>query len=82
MGMGVDPRSPANRGWGWEWTPEPRQIGDGDGDGDRGFRALVAVTVTLGNLSSFIEPRFYMRACQSPTTYLILHISPADPSSA
>jgi hypothetical protein len=34
-GMGVDPRSPANRGWGWGWTPDPRQIGDGDGDGDR-----------------------------------------------
>ena len=55
MGMGVDPRSPANptgMGRGWEWTPDPRragdrgsipdprQIGDGDGDGDRGFRAL------------------------------------------
>ncbi len=26
---GVDPRSPANRGWGWAWTPDPRQIGDG-----------------------------------------------------
>ncbi len=30
-GSGVDPRSPANRGWGWGWTPDsdPRQIGGG-----------------------------------------------------
>ena len=31
--MGVDPRSPANRGWGWGWTPDPRRIGDEGGDG-------------------------------------------------
>ena len=52
MAVGMDPRSPANRGWRWGWTPDPRQIGDGTaipdprqigdggGDGDRGFRAL------------------------------------------
>ena len=51
MAVGMDPRSPANRGWRWGWTPDPRQIGDGTaipdprqigdggGDGDRGFRA-------------------------------------------
>jgi hypothetical protein len=30
MGMGMDPRSQANRRWGWGWTPDPRQIGDGN----------------------------------------------------
>ncbi len=52
VGVGVDPRFPANRGWGRGWTPDPRQIGGGTptptpgeiggggGGGDRGFNAL------------------------------------------
>ena len=28
VGVGADPRSPANRGWGWGWAPDPRRIGD------------------------------------------------------
>jgi hypothetical protein len=52
MGMGMDPRYPANKGWGWGWTPDPRQIGGwtltpdprqiGDGDG-MGIRGSVRV---------------------------------------
>ncbi len=45
--MGMDPPSPANRGW--DPHPIPGQIGDGDGDGDRGFRALI---ISLAILNS------------------------------
>ena len=60
MGMGMNPRSPANRGWGSGMIPGPRQIGDGtpipdprqigegDGDGDRGFRALIPTRTSAG----------------------------------
>ena len=33
MAVGMDPRSPANRGWRWGWTPDPRQIMIGSGMG-------------------------------------------------
>ncbi len=67
MGMGVDLRSPANRGWGWGRTPDPRRagdrgsipdprrIGDGDGDGDRGFRALPGLVLSAAPTPSLSQ---------------------------
>jgi hypothetical protein len=60
MGMGMDPRSPANRGRWWGRAPDPGKSGlgppppipgkSGIGIGDRGFRALVALSPGHGPL--------------------------------